>query len=120
MKSNGDTSIDIEKLKQREERFGASVSDTLKKVGFDWLLSHSPCLCVSALQANENEKKRKRAERFGTQDATAIAKETPTNNNIENLSGTAANDDKKSLRAERFGLNCENDKMKARAARFAK
>nr|AFD29611.1 CIP29 [Schmidtea mediterranea] len=88
-KSNGDVTVDIEKLKKREERFGVSVSDKLSK-------------------AADEEKKLKRAERFGVQ----------TSIQVESVGGVNLNDDKKAVRAARFGLNTDEEKKKARAARF--
>jgi len=91
--TNGDATIDIEKLKKREQRFGGSVSDKLKL-------------------ADEEEKKKKRAERFGIQEPEVKPQTT--------IVTTNADEEKKSMRAARFGGTIDDEKKKARAARFGK
>lgn len=65
---------DYEKLKQRANRFGSSVSTTLKKVRFSltFLKSIKKCLLLSQIhvtilnqKVEDNERLKKRKERFG-------------------------------------------------------
>lgn len=67
--------IDMDKLKKRAERFGTVISNTLSKV-------------------DEDERKRKRAERFGASNTTSV-------NSISSDDVEA----KKKKRAERFGIS---------------
>ncbi|XP_005110485.1 SAP domain-containing ribonucleoprotein [Aplysia californica] len=73
----GQQNVDVDKLKKRAERFGTVVSKSLTKV-------------------EEDERKRKRAERFGASDAIST--------NVSSGLSSEEVEAKKKKRAERFGL----------------
>ncbi|KAL8611938.1 hypothetical protein ACOMHN_034067 [Nucella lapillus] len=89
-----DTDVaDVGKLKKRAERFGEVVSNSLRK-------------------AYEDERKRKRLERFGTTAASSTEVK-----NVK-LNSTDSDLEKLKARAEKFGAVSETAKKEKRAERF--